>query len=101
MDGASIYILRCADSSYYTDVTRRPVETRLSEHAQRLDPDCYTATRLPVTLVFSELYAHVDEAIATERRIKGWSRAKKEPYMRGDFEALSHLAKRGAKPRLR
>jgi putative endonuclease len=99
MEGASIYILRCADGSYYTGLTRRSVETRLSEHVQRLDPECYTATRLPVTLVFSEHYARLDEAIAAERRIKGWSRAKKEAYMRGDFNGLSRLARRGAKSR--
>jgi hypothetical protein len=29
-----------------------------------------------------------------ERRLKGWARAKKEAYMRGDFEILSKLAKR-------
>ena len=41
-----------------------------------------------------ETAERVDEAIAAERRLKGWSRAKKEAYMRGDFERLSKLAKR-------
>jgi putative endonuclease len=45
--------------------------------------------------VFSEQYERIDEAVAAERRIKGWSRAKKEAYMRGDFPALVELAKRG------
>jgi predicted GIY-YIG superfamily endonuclease len=36
MQGASIYILRCADGSYYTGITRRSVEERVSEHAQCL-----------------------------------------------------------------
>ena len=48
-------------------------------------------------LAFSEYYERVDEAVAAERRIKGWSRAKKEAYMRGDFPALVELAKRGTK----
>ncbi|WOJ89238.1 GIY-YIG nuclease family protein [Methylocapsa polymorpha] len=94
MQGAFIYILRCADGSYYTGVTRRDVQERVSEHAQGLIEGCYTASRLPVTLVFSEYYERVDEAIAAERRIKGWSRAKKEAYMRGDFERLTALARR-------
>ena len=47
-----------------------------------------------VTLLFSEFCERIDEAIAAERRIKGWSRAKKEAYMRGDFELLSVLARR-------
>jgi putative endonuclease len=97
MPGASIYILLCADGSYYTGITRRTVEARVSEHQQGLDPGCYTFKRRPVSLAHSEQYDRIDEAIATERRIKGWSRAKKEAYMRGDFEALPKLAKRGPK----
>ena len=94
MSGASIYILLRADGSYYTGVTQRDVEERVSEHAQGLIPGAYTASRRPVKLVYSEAYERVDEAIATERRIKGWSRAKKEAYIRGDFAALIALAKR-------
>jgi len=98
MSRASIYILLCVDGSYYTGVTRRDVEERVGEHAQGLIPGAYTANRRPVKLVFSEAYERVDEAIATERRIKGWSRAKKEAYMRGDFASLVVLAKRKPKP---
>ena len=96
MSGASIYILLCADGSYYTGITRRSVEERFSEHAQGLDKNSYTFTRRPVKLIYSETYDRIDEAIATERRIKGWSRAKKEAYIRGDFDRLSALAKRRA-----
>ena len=98
MPGASLYILLCADNSYYTGITRREVDERVSEHARGLVKGCYTAMRLPVTLAFSEYYERVDEAIAAERRIKGWSRAKKEAYMRGDFDMLRALAKRRPKP---
>ena len=97
MDGASIYILRCADGSYYTGMTRRSVEERVSEHAQGLIADCYTFTRRPVRLIFAEHYDRIVDAIAAERRIKGWSRAKKEAYIRGDFPALAALAMRGPK----
>jgi len=99
MSGASIYILRCADGSYYTGITKREVDERVSEHAQGLIPGCYTAKRLPVRLAFSEHYDRIDEAITAERRIKGWSRLKKEAYMRHDFDALPELSKRGPKPR--
>ncbi|ACK52379.1 Excinuclease ABC C subunit domain protein [Methylocella silvestris BL2] len=95
--GASIYILRCADGGYYTGVTRRSVAERVSEHAQGLIDDSYTKTRLPIELVFDEFYERADEAVAAERRIRGWSRAKKEAYMRGDFAALSALARRRGK----
>ncbi len=97
MPGASIYILRCADGSYYTGITRRSVEERVSEHQLGLLRGCYTDRRRPVELVFCESYERIDEAAATERRIKGWSRAKKEAYMRGDFAALVALAKRKRK----
>ena len=96
MGGASITILLCSDGSYYTGVTRRSVEERVSEHAQGLMPG-YTFTRRPVKLVFSEHYERIVDAIAAERRIKGWSRAKKKAYMRGDFSTLVALAKRGPK----
>jgi putative endonuclease len=99
MSGASIYILLCADGSYYAGVTRRDVDERVGEHAQGLIPGAYTTSRRPVTLVFSEAYERIDEAIATERRIKGWSRAKNEAYMRGDFASLVALARRKPKAR--
>jgi putative endonuclease len=94
MDGASIYILECADGSDYTGITRRPVEERVSEHVQGLDVGCYTFSRRPVTLVHAEHYARIVDAIAAERRIKGWTRAKKEAYLRGDFAKLAALARR-------
>jgi len=99
LSGASIYILQCSDGSYYTGVTRRSVEERVSEHALGVIPG-YTLRRRPVKLVFSERYERIVDAIAAERRIKGWSRAKKEAYIRGDFSALVALAKRGAKDRM-
>ena len=92
--GASIYILLCADGGYYVGITRKSVEERVSEHANGAIPGCFTFPRRPVVLLHSEHYERVDEAIAAERRLKGWSRAKKEAYMRGDFERFSKLAKR-------
>jgi len=97
LDGASVYILECADGSYYIGITRRSVAERVSEHAQGLVPGCYTFTRRPVNLIFDEHYERISDAVAAERRIKGWSRAKKEADVRGDFSTLVALAKRGAK----
>ncbi len=85
--------------SYYTGITRRSVEERVSEHAQGLMPG-YTLTRRPIKLVYSEHYEWIVDAIAAERRIRGWSRAKKKAYVRGDFSALVALAKRGRKERV-
>ena len=59
------------------------------------DPiDGYTARRRPVQLVFAEVYDRITDAIARERQIKGWSRAKKEALIRGDYETLPALSSR-------
>ena len=76
-DGASIYILLCSDGGYYTGITRRPVE-RVSEHANGVVPGCFPFSRRPVMPAYCEHYDRIDEAVAAERRIKGWSRAKKK-----------------------
>jgi putative endonuclease len=95
VDGASITVLECADGSYYTGNTRRSVEERLSEHVQGVYADCYTFGRRPVKFIFREHYERITDAIAAERTgIKGWSRAKKEAYIRGDLPALVALSRR-------
>lgn len=93
IEGASVYILLCADGSYYTGLTRKEVETPVGEHNAAINAD-YTSRRRPVKLVWSDHFERLDEAIATERRIKGWSRAKKEALIRGDYAALPGLAAR-------
>ena len=90
---AYVYILRCADGRYYVGSTRASLEQRVAEHNAGKYRG-YTAKRLPVTLVFHEEFDRITDAIAAERRIKTWSRAKKEALMRGDSEALRILAGR-------
>jgi putative endonuclease len=48
----------------------------------------YTSTRTPVILVWAEHFPDITDAIAVEREIKGWSRAKKEDLIRGDYGAI-------------
>jgi len=93
MNGAFLYILRCADGSYYTGMTRGELERRIAEHNSGYFGG-FTATRRPVVLVFSQWFDRINDAIAAERQVKGWSRAKKEALMRGDFGALPELARR-------
>jgi putative endonuclease len=91
----TLYILRCADGSYYTGTYRgEDIATRVSEHNTGHYPDAWTARRRPVELKFSETFDSITEAIAAERRIKGWSRAKKEAMMAGDWDKLPWLARR-------
>jgi len=95
-DGAYVYILQCADGSYYTGTARQGLEQRVAEHNAG-HYGGYTASRRPVRLVFSQWFERITDAIAAERQIKGWSKAKKEALIRCDFEALPPLAKRGPK----
>ncbi|MFO0990672.1 MAG: GIY-YIG nuclease family protein [Hyphomicrobiales bacterium] len=92
---AWVYILRCADGSYYTGSSRaREVDTRLSEHELASFAMAYTASRRPVTLVYTERFDLIVDAVAAERRIKGWSRAKKEALINGDWSTLQARSKR-------
>ncbi len=92
-DGAYLYILKCADASYYAGTARATLEQRVAEHNAGHYAG-YTAMRRPVTLLFSQWFDRITDAIAAERQIKGWSRAKKEALMRGDFAGLASLARR-------
>lgn len=87
-----IYILRCADGSYYTGHTDN-LENRLDQHMTGAVPSCYTFKRRPVELVFTQEFLSREEALAAEQQIKGWSRQKKEAMMRGDWTEVSRLAR--------
>ena len=87
-----VYILHCADGSYYTGHTDN-LEKRIAEHGDD-QYGGYTSSRLPVKLVFSEEFNTREEALACEHQIKGWSRKKKEALIRGDWEEISELARR-------
>jgi predicted GIY-YIG superfamily endonuclease len=86
-----MYILRCADGSYYIGHSGE-VEVRVADH-QRGGISAYTRKRRPVTLVYAEEFATRDEAFARERQVKGWSRAKKEALIAGNWERLQRLAR--------
>jgi predicted GIY-YIG superfamily endonuclease len=85
-----VYVLRCANSSYYTGHTDN-LEARIGMHRSG-ECDGYTASRLPVELVWSQECTTREEALSAERQIKGWSRKKKEAMMRGDWTEVSLLA---------
>jgi putative endonuclease len=86
-----VYILKCRDGSYYTGHTD-DIEKRISEHKLGSIPTCYTKTRLPVEVVFTEAFATRVEALDMEQRIKGWSRRKKEALINGDWNLLVQLS---------
>ncbi|MXP41096.1 GIY-YIG nuclease family protein [Altererythrobacter soli] len=85
------YILLCADGSFYTGHTDH-LEHRIADHqAGRFGG--YTRSRRPVRLVWTQDFPTRYEALSVERQIKGWSRAKKQALIDGDWERLSALAR--------
>ena len=85
------YILRCSDSSYYVGHTD-DIDYRMAQHEQGAIGG-YTAKRRPVALLWPDQFPTRDEAFAAERRLKGWSRAKKEALIAGDWDRVSSLAR--------
>ena len=87
-----VYILLCSDGSYYTGITN-DIERRLSEHQAGVNTMCYIYKRRPVTLVFNEVFPDATSAIAFEKQVKGWRRAKKEAIIKGDWHLLPGLSR--------
>ncbi|WCT73592.1 GIY-YIG nuclease family protein [Sphingomonas naphthae] len=85
------YILRCSDGAYYTGHTDH-LERRVAEHQTGGFCD-FTARRQPVVLVWSQAFGTRIEALEAERRVKGWSRAKKEGLIAGDWNSVSYFAR--------
>lgn len=78
-----VYLLHCSDESYYVGHTDN-IESRLAQHQTGALPG-YTATRLPVRLLKSESFFTREEALTAEMQLKGWSRAKKEAWVKKRF----------------
>lgn len=89
---AFVYILRCSDGSYYVGSARGSLEHRIDEHNAGTFGG-YTAARRPVTLVYSQDFDRITDAVEAERKLKGWSRAKKEALIAGDFDRLKELSR--------
>ena len=86
------YMLRCADGSYYVGHTD-DLDARVGAHQSGLMPG-YTQKRRPVALVWSQEFHERDEAFRAERQVKGWSRAKKEALIQGDWDAVRLLSRK-------
>ena len=97
-EGCWLYILRCSDGSFYTGTTRTEVEVRMGQHNAGAHPRSYTFKHRPVTLIYSDHFPNIVDAIAMERRVKGWSRQKKQAIIDGDWDLLPELAKRRRQP---
>lgn len=87
-----VYILECADKSFYTGVCN-DIERRMAEHEEGEDSSCYTFFRRPLKLVYNEEYDDINEAIAREKQIKGWSRIKKRALIEEKFDKLVQFSR--------
>ncbi len=86
-----VYILRCSDNSYYTGVTNN-LDRRVNEHNLGVHQSCFTFRRRQVKVVYFSKFSWIQKAIAFEKQLKGWSRAKKEALIEGEFEKLPGLS---------
>ncbi len=87
-----VYIIKCCDSSYYTGHTDN-IEKRIYEHKYK-KYDSYTSSRLPIEVVYVQTFASRDAAFVAERRIKGWTRKKKEALIAKKWNNLRKYAKK-------
>jgi putative endonuclease len=91
---AWVYLLECADGLYYVGSYRgEDPGVREAEHNSGVYGGAWTARRLPVKLVWAAHFDNIHDAIAFERQMKGWSRAKKLAAARGEWSALPELAR--------
>ncbi|HEY7811125.1 MAG TPA: GIY-YIG nuclease family protein [Allosphingosinicella sp.] len=86
-----VYILRCQDGTYYTGHTD-DLEKRMAQHHEGTGAD-WTMRRRPVELVWCDWAGTRYEALEFERRVKNWSKAKKEALIAGDWGRVGYLAK--------
>lgn len=86
-----VYILKCANGKYYTGHTDN-LEKRIGQH-QSGAFEGYTSEHLPVTLMWTQDFPTRYEALDAEMKIKGWSQAKKEALIKGDWGRVSFFAK--------
>lgn len=71
-----VYILKCADNSYYVGVTNN-LEKRIWEHDQGIIKG-YTDGKRSVTLVYYQEFRNINEAITFEKQLKGGGERKKK-----------------------
>ena len=101
MANAYVYILRCADGSFYIGSTTH-LELRLWQHQEGLGAS-YTKKpgRRPVELVYVEEFERITDAFAREKQLQNWSRAKRIALIEQRYLDLPDLAERYATKRRR
>jgi putative endonuclease len=86
-----MYILECADGSFYTGSTKN-LEKRLWEHNNFLGAN-YTKKKHPIKLVYYEDHPRIDDAFYREKQVQGWSHSKKKALIERQDIDLHKLSK--------
>jgi putative endonuclease len=82
-----VYILECADGTFYTGSTI-DLDKRIEQHQNGRGAN-HTKKRLPVTLIYFEKFTRIGEAFSREKQIQGWSRKKKIALIEENYKDLS------------
>jgi putative endonuclease len=75
-----VYIVRCADGTFYTGSAIDPAEREKVHNLGR--GARYTSGRRPVSLVYTEVLPSIGDALRREHALKRLTRAKKEALIR-------------------
>ena len=86
-----VYILECADDSFYVGVTN-DVGRRFIEHFSGAQDDSYISSRKPIKLVFCKQFSSPLKAIKYEKQLKGWTHSKKVALINNDITLLHKLS---------
>jgi|SRR3990167_3794718 len=86
-----VYILRCADDSFYVG-SAQDLDSRVKAHNDGRGA-AYTFKHRPVHLVYSEAFDSEIRAVTRERQLKCWSHKKKQALVDGNIQRLKQLNK--------
>jgi predicted GIY-YIG superfamily endonuclease len=88
----SLYIPECSDGTLYIGHTDN-LDERMRQHDVG-KAGAYTAKRKPLKLLHVEEFESRYDALAMERKLKGWSKEKKKlAYIGGDWPSIRYLSK--------
>ena len=87
-----VYILECSDRSFYVGFTNN-LERRMIEHKEGSKKGSYTYSRRPIKLKWFEQFTNPNEAIKVEKKLKGWSKRKKQALINENWKELVKLSK--------
>ena len=92
MSKGYMYILECADGTYYTGSTNH-LQARMLEHNSGEGAN-YTKKRRPVKLVYYEEFDRIEDTFEREKQIQRWSHGKKKALIEENIQKLKELAKK-------